>query len=111
MWLLDTLVVEKYNPKDIIIQEGSIGNKFYIIENGVGRIYSDNKDNKFERYLSIGDYFGEVALICMGGKRVATVEAVTDVTVLTLEKHDFWLVFGDSHGKPGPIITKFLNLT
>lgn len=46
MWLLDTLVVEKYNPKDIIIQEGSIGNKFYIIENGVGRIYSDNKDNK-----------------------------------------------------------------
>lgn len=38
-------------------------------------------------------------------------EAVTDVTAITLEKHDFWLVFGDGRGKPGPIITKLLNLT
>lgn len=46
MWFLDTLIIEKYNPKDIIIKEGTIGNKFYIIENGVARIFSENKDNK-----------------------------------------------------------------
>jgi hypothetical protein len=31
-WLLDTLTLEEYKPQEIVVKEGSFGNKFYIIE-------------------------------------------------------------------------------
>ena len=38
------------------------------------------------------------------------VEAVTDVTVLVIEKHDFWFIFGRDEIGENIIITKLLNL-
>ncbi|EGR27820.1 hypothetical protein IMG5_188460 [Ichthyophthirius multifiliis] len=110
-WLLDSLLEEKYKPQQIVFKENTIGNKFYIIENGVARVYSNNKNNQFERFYQTGEYFGETALICDGGKRIANVQAVTQLTLLTLEKHDFKFIFGDCRGGDGPVIKKFMNLT
>jgi hypothetical protein len=39
------------------------------------------------------------------------VMAVTQMRVLTLEKHDFWFIFGDGYGGQGPIIEKMKQLT
>ncbi|KAL4474591.1 hypothetical protein ABPG73_016094 [Tetrahymena malaccensis] len=110
-WLLDSLVEEQYYPKQIVVKENTIGNKFYIIESGIARVYSNNKNNQFERFYQTGEYFGETALICHGGKRIANVEAVTELRLLTLEKHDFKFIFGDGCGGDGPVIRKFMNLT
>ena len=41
--LLDCIIIEYYKPKDILCLEGTIGNKFFIIESGVARIFSHNK--------------------------------------------------------------------
>lgn len=62
-WLLDSLKVERYSPGDLIVEEGTLGDKFYIIETGVARIFSQKKENPFERFFSDGDYFGESSLI------------------------------------------------
>ena len=64
---------------------------------------------RFERYCSIGDYFGESALKSdnFGARfRQADVEAATDITLLSIKKHDFWFVYGDN----SEIICKMLNL-
>lgn len=44
-WLLDSFVQEQYYPKQIVVKENTIGNKFYIIESGIARVYSNNKSN------------------------------------------------------------------
>lgn len=52
----------------------------------------------------MGNYFGEAALVTDKNLRVArylysnltlSVQAVTDLCVLTLEKNDFMFIFGD----------------
>jgi len=43
--LLDSLVEEHYEPDEKVIEEGSIGNKFYIVENGIGKIFSNSTEN------------------------------------------------------------------
>lgn len=108
---MDQLIVERFAPGDIIVQEGSVGYKFYIIEYGIARIFSDNAQNKFERFIQSGDYFGESALVSNQGIRMATVQAITDIVVLSLEKQNFWFIFGDGQGGPGPVIRKFLKLS
>ncbi|KRX00899.1 Cyclic nucleotide-binding protein [Pseudocohnilembus persalinus] len=111
-WLLDSIVVEKYFPGDLIVEEGNLGDKFYIIESGVARIFSNKKENQFERYFSVGDYFGESSLLQNQLlKRQASVQAVTDMVLLTLKRNDFWFVFGDGMDGPGKIIMKFYNLS
>lgn len=41
---------------------------------------------------------------------MANVEAISDLDLLVIEKHDFWFVFGDGKGGGGPIFHKLLNL-
>lgn len=44
-WLMDALVLEYYNESDMIIEENSGGNKFYIIEAGLAKVFSKSKGN------------------------------------------------------------------
>ncbi|CAD8147244.1 unnamed protein product [Paramecium pentaurelia] len=110
-WLLDSVTAEEYFPGQDIIKEGTSGDRFYIIESGLARVYSKQKGQEFERYYQVGDYFGESAVLSSEGKRGASVEAVTNLKVLILEKHDFWFIFGDGLGGQGPIIQKMKQLT
>ena len=41
---------------------------------------------------------------------MASVQAVTDLHLLAIERHDFWFAFGDGKGGGGLIINKLLNL-
>ena len=63
MWLLDSMHLEIFKPGEIVMEEGQVGDKFYIILNGIAKIYSYKEGSEFERYNYIGDYFGESALI------------------------------------------------
>jgi CRP-like cAMP-binding protein len=76
---------------EIIIQQGAEGDFFYAIVNGkclVTRETPLNRDGLKLAELTIGDTFGEEALISEA-KRNATVTMVTDGVLMRLNKKDF----------------------
>ncbi|HZT06302.1 MAG TPA: FAD-dependent oxidoreductase [Chloroflexota bacterium] len=79
-----------YEPGDVIVQQGDIGDLFYVITTGeveVVRYAQDGSEHPIT-HLRQGDYFGELALL-HAGTRNATVRAVSPVNVLTLGRDDF----------------------
>ena len=79
---------------EIIIREGDLAEKFYIIAEGTVEVYThtaDAMDTVIAR-LSNGNYFGEIGLL-EGGKRTATVRAATAVTLIVFDRETFgrWL--------------------
>lgn len=74
---------------EVIVRQGEVGDKFYIIESGEVSV-SGEKDGVPFRDVTLrsGDFFGEVALLT-GEPRNATVIAKEPVEVLTLAKEHF----------------------
>ena len=68
--LIRSSKLETYDAGQVVIREGTFGDKFYIILSGIARISSTSKDHPFSKYAYAGDYFGETTLI-QDGKRNA----------------------------------------
>ena len=83
--LVEFIQIEKYKNKDIIIREGTIGNKFYIVKSGNVEIYSKDK---YLRTLNETEYFGERSLLT-NEMRSATVIAKGIVELYSLDKKNF----------------------
>lgn len=79
------LVPVSFAAGHVIITEGEAGDRFYVIESGVVAI---SKDGIEVNRLGAGGYFGETALL-RDVPRTATVTAVTDVTLFTLDRQPF----------------------
>ena len=82
--------LEKYPKGRNIITQGEKGNKFYVIRKGkVDVIYEEKSgiENTVAE-LSEGDCFGEIALID-DVRRTATVRAVSEVELFSLDKDTF----------------------
>ena len=71
----------------MIIREGDRGDAAYLIVSGTCRAYRNVEGGEKEVLASMnaGDVFGEMALL-LDEPRAASVEAVTPVTVLVLDK-------------------------
>ena len=69
----------------VLAHEGKKGWEFIFVVDGKARV---EKDGKFIRQLSGGDFFGEISLID-GEPRTATVIAETDMTLLIVHKTSF----------------------
>jgi CRP-like cAMP-binding protein len=75
-----------FAPGAIIIRENDIGDAAFIITSGTCRVYRDvGEQQETLATLGPGDVFGEMALL-LDERRVASVEAVSNVTVLVLDK-------------------------
>ena len=85
MKICHLMTKEKYNQDDIILKEGEIGDKFYIIKKGKVKVYYSNK---YVRDLEIGNCFGETSLL-INQSRTATVKAITKCTFYVLTKKVF----------------------
>ena len=80
---------EAFDSGEVIIRQGEVGDKFYIIESGVVEVSGEKGGVPLEDVtLASGDFFGEVALLT-GAPRNATVIAREPVKVLTLAKEHF----------------------
>jgi len=85
---------EKIYPEDeIIFEENSFGDKFYIIKEGkveiTRKLSFDGKTYETElSFFEPYNYFGEMALFD-NSPRSATVKSITQVTLLEIEKEDF----------------------
>ena len=86
---------EEARAGSIIVKKGEKGDKFYIIKSGTVKCYvSENDTNPL--YLGKGKFFGELALL-KDQPRAATVEAVKDVQLLTLNRQAFQVLLGPIH--------------
>ena len=80
---------ETFEPGAVIIRQGDIGDKFYVIARGRTEIIIEAaKDTRTAATLEEGGFFGEVALL-RDQPRNATVRALGPVTAYTLSKPDF----------------------
>jgi CRP/FNR family transcriptional regulator, cyclic AMP receptor protein len=70
---------------DTVVQEGSGGAAFYVIESGEATVTIGGEENTT---LRPGDYFGEIALIDEGA-RMATITATGDLACFGLTYWDF----------------------
>jgi CRP/FNR family transcriptional regulator len=78
-----------YQPAEIIIRQGDVGDCMYVIQEGQVEVLQE-KDGKEVRLavLGAGDFFGEMALF-EREVRSATVRALGQVRVLTVDKKNF----------------------
>jgi NADH dehydrogenase len=87
-----------FQQGDTIIQQGEIGDLFYIIESGEVEIIRQTPGKPEEQLSkrSAGDSFGELALL-QDVVRTATVRCLTPVNVISFNRKDFLQLTGSSH--------------
>lgn len=81
---------ETFAKGETIIQQGDEPDKFYIITHGRVAVYEQPPDGLDTQLAELGpgDYFGEVGMV-RRSLRVATVKAITDVEVMTMDYQTF----------------------
>jgi CRP-like cAMP-binding protein len=84
------------NPRDVaagevICVEGEPGREFYLVAGGEAEI---ERGGQTVAKLSVGDHFGELALLDRG-PRSATVRAVTDLRLFVLRDESFAAVLNE----------------
>jgi len=83
---------EKYAPNDLIVKEGTLGDRFFLINKGRVRIF---RDDKTIRELEKGNYFGEISLLNKEN-RTASVSSVEEAICYILTKEDFLSIIDQS---------------
>jgi MFS family permease len=83
--LARTIDEESVGPGTAVCVQGEPGERFYFLERGTARVVRDGID---VATLESGDFFGEIALL-RDIPRTATVEAVSDLDLLVLERGPF----------------------
>jgi hypothetical protein len=98
---------ETFAPGQNIIKEGDPGDKFYIVLSGKAEAKKAGKHGRDIRMgiMNQGSFFGEIALL-MDSPRVASVEAVTETSVLGLDRKDFDRLLKDVPGLKERLISE-----
>jgi cAMP-dependent protein kinase regulator len=94
--LADALQSMQLAKGEDIIQQGETSDRFFILEKGSAAAFmaGDDGEKLVKTYSTVGDYFGEVALITEEPRR-ATVRAGDEgCTVASLSKDDFASLLG-----------------
>ncbi len=79
----------RFNAGEVIVREGDLGGRFYVITAGEVQVTQrvDGVEQSIRRQ-GAGEHFGELALLG-DRRRTATVTAVTDTSVLSMDRQDF----------------------
>jgi cGMP-dependent protein kinase len=85
---------EKFNKGDVIIEEGTHGNTFYLISKGKVKI---SKEGKLLRVLDPGECLGEKSLISNDSLRTASAIAEEKVICYVIYKKEFDMILSDSN--------------
>ncbi len=84
--IADQMKSMKISAGDIVIRQGDVGDRFFLIRSGKVQVIRDESFVIAE--LGEGDHFGETALLT-GQLRNATVKAIEDGCLYYLDKADF----------------------
>jgi len=94
--MCDALQTVTFKKGETIVQQGDVGDKFFILEEGecrVHKVYVEGTPPQEVMQYRSGDYFGELALL-MNEPRAATVTASTDCKLETLSRKTFKTLLG-----------------
>ncbi|KAJ0400522.1 hypothetical protein ATCC90586_009745 [Pythium insidiosum] len=91
MIVADALRVQYYDPQTVILEEGTAGDDFYIVEDG--EVMCTKGGEEVSARLGSGDFFGELALVT-NDVRMATVRAVRKTKCLVLDRKTFKRLLG-----------------
>ncbi|ORX93570.1 camp-dependent protein kinase regulatory subunit [Basidiobolus meristosporus CBS 931.73] len=93
--IADALEPAEYEDGETIIEQGTVGNYFYIIESGEAHVTQiDDMENEHELPgLKAGNYFGELALL-NDAPRAATITAKGSLKVAAMSKDGFVRLLG-----------------
>ncbi|KAI5358261.1 Putative cAMP-dependent protein kinase regulatory subunit [Septoria linicola] len=91
--IADALDTVKHPTGSTIIQEGDVGDKFYILESGQAIAVKRGREGQPLKAYKPGDYFGELALLD-DKPRAASVVTTTEVKVAALDKDGFQRLLG-----------------
>jgi NADH dehydrogenase len=82
---------EHFDTGEAVVREGDVGDKLYVIKSGRVEVMRPDPDGEERRVAELGpgDYFGEIALMDTGGRRNATVRALTPLDVLAVGRPEF----------------------
>jgi MFS family permease len=83
-YLAATLASVSVAAGEVVIREGEVGDRFYIVDHGQLEVVGPG----VKATAGTGDYFGEIALI-RDVPRTATVTAVADSQLYAMERSDF----------------------
>lgn len=92
----DAIKEEHFKKGHTIIQQGDVGDTFYMISEGEAvakKVFEDGGEEKEVMQYKAGDYFGELALL-RNEPRAASVVAKTDLVVMRLERNSFKRMIG-----------------
>ncbi|MFC1852086.1 cyclic nucleotide-binding domain-containing protein [candidate division CSSED10-310 bacterium] len=79
----------EYSAQTILFNQGDPGDTMFIIKEGIVEVYREAQgERQTVCQLSVGDYFGEMALLAHG-KRTASVVAITDIKVVMIGRKNF----------------------
>ena len=82
---------EVHNTDDIIFNQGSAGDKMYVVTKGQVEIrFDDNKGgSQTGLYLGEGQIFGEMALLDQGARSASVIAIEDGTTVYAISSQDF----------------------
>jgi ATP-binding cassette subfamily B protein len=88
--LADDFTTERWPADRVVVQQGDLADRFYVIVRGTVRAtrVDDDGHEAAVNVLEDGDYFGELALL-HDLPRTATVRTVTPSVLLTLTRDKF----------------------
>jgi CRP-like cAMP-binding protein len=84
--LSDRMVRESLPAGAEVVQEGDVGDRFYVVLSGMLAVTQEARGER--RMLKPGDYFGEVALT-MDMLRTASIRALTPSVVASCDRETF----------------------
>ncbi|CAE8629284.1 unnamed protein product, partial [Polarella glacialis] len=92
--IIDALKMERYPEGSLIIQQGDVGEHFFIVYEGqvLASKYSPDAE-PMTMLHEAGDYFGELALL-HGEPRAASVSAYTEACLLSMDRATFKRLMG-----------------
>lgn len=89
------VIEDKIEPDTIILRQGDIGDRFYIVIDGAVEaiVANDRDDDKISNLLEAGSYFGELALVSDHEVRSASVIALKQSVLLSISRAEFQRFF------------------
>jgi CRP/FNR family transcriptional regulator, cyclic AMP receptor protein len=87
---METGVLGKlYHDGETIVRQGELGDCMYVVQSGQVEVFQEKENTEVRlAVLNEGDFFGEMAIF-EREVRSATVRAIGEVRVLTVEKKNF----------------------
>ena len=105
--VVDAMISMCVQKGHAIIEQGGVGDFFYVVQSGTFDCYIDTKSNKVASYEA-GGSFGELALM-YNAPRAATIVATSDATLWALDRITFRTILMENTSTKRKLYESFLE--